>query len=401
MNFSALTVQSILDYLGINISNPQLINYVYKESESFVIKFLSDLLVLTKTRHLTIDNVNKALRAKNWPQLYGYNSNEVQTINVTCDQMELIVEKEKKLDLNELANANCNKTKTNNNSMKFDYLLVEGVYTHKRLLSNRKILVKRIKGMEKTVSLQQLTSNNQSNLMINEINKNQSVSITEKVYNQNQIVGDVLCNDLQLYYIKIINLLRNDTLNSKLYAINCLTNDNGIQQLIPYFLQFIYGQMTLNYQDVGLMTILIEMTKALVLNKNLCTSYYMHSFLKIAFSGLNGFDYSGRIYEEDFSLRELSADLLSIICKKYEPIYSSIRIHVLNALIKTLFNPTTTLNAHYGALCGIESLGMKYVSHLLPHLVSYLIIIKPKHNKNVKAVEAIKRKIASLLEQKY
>lgn len=400
MNYGTLTIQSILDYLGITMTNSQLISYVYKESEDYISKFLLDLLLITKSRRLTVNSINKTLKAKNCPLLYGYTSKDIQTVNVPCDQMELIVEKEKKLDLNELANESCTKTENCDNAVKFSYLLVDGVYTHKRLLSNRKIFVKKIKGIDRQVSQQQVNYGNQNNSSIFDPSKKQSVSIIDKVYDQNQTVGDVLCNDLQIYYIRIINLLRDDVLNSKLCALNCLTNDNGIQQLVPYFLQFIFGQMVLNYQDVGLMTTLIEMTKALVLNENICTYYYIHSFLKIAFSGLHGLDNSSRVYEDDLSLREVSAELLSIICEKYEEIYPSIRTHVFNSLTKTLFNIQTTLNAHYGSLCGIELLGSEYVSHVLPHLQSYLNIIKPKYNKNRKAAELIKRKISLLLEQK-
>jgi transcription initiation factor TFIID subunit 6 len=189
-------------------------------------------------------------------------------------------------------------------------------------------------------------------------------------------VGDVVNGDLQLYFIRTINLLRDDLVFSKDSALHSLANDACLQQLLPYFLEFIFGQMTLHFQEIQMMDTLIAVARSLVCNKALCSELYVHPLLKIAFSGLLGLDYASLIQDEDNRLREHSAELLRMICQKYELAYPDIRIVAFNHLVDQLFECNITLAAQYGALLGIMALGSEYVERIVLHLPLYWGLVR-------------------------
>lgn len=120
------------------------------------------------------------------------------------------------------------------------------------------------------------------------------------------------------------------------------------------------------------MTNLIKITRSLIRNSSLCSSIYAHTFLKIIFSALIGADYTSELHGDDTKLRELAADTLKLIIDKYQSCFHDIKICIFNSLIEVLFDPNTSLMAHYGAICGIEAIDENAVKYIIPHLKHYL-----------------------------
>jgi transcription initiation factor TFIID subunit 6 len=184
-------------------------------------------------------------------------------------------------------------------------------------------------------------------------------------------MSDVVNGDLQLYFVRIINLLRDDVVFSKDKAIGYVAKDLGLHQLLPYFLQFIFGQITLHFQEHGLIDTLIGLALALVTNESMGSELYVHSFLKIAFAVLVGVGMQTPLCDDDKMLREHAAELLGVIVKKYRREYPTIHQAVFSSLVRFLFEAETSLAAHYGALLGIRELGEWAVLALMPHLKVY------------------------------
>jgi hypothetical protein len=80
--------------------------------------------------------------------------------------------------------------------------------------------------------------------------------------------------------------------------------------------------------------------------------------------------------ENDRGVRDQSARLLRAICDKCCYAYPGLENVVFNQLTGTLFNPDTSLAAHYGAICGIRELGLGPAVWLLPHLPGYINCIR-------------------------
>ena len=79
-------------------------------------------------------------------------------------------------------------------------------------------------------------------------------------------------------------------------------------------------------------------------------------------------------------MRRSSARLLSAILRRAEEPFPTIGDVAFNALTAVLFNPKSTLSAHYGAVLGLEAVGMKAVERILPHLGFYVSCIGKELN---------------------
>lgn len=100
------------------------------------------------------------------------------------------------------------------------------------------------------------------------------------------LVKHVLSEELQMYYEKVTDAIKdlsNQKRDLRKAAIESLANDPGINQLIPYFTQFIASEVTNNLRNLTLLYRLMEMTKALLVNPNI------HIELYVSYNSLKGF----------------------------------------------------------------------------------------------------------------
>jgi transcription initiation factor TFIID subunit 6 len=68
--------------------------------------------------------------------------------------------------------------------------------------------------------------------------------LTERRVDIKPLVRHVLSKELQLYYEKIVEALLSNSAELRNAALESMREDNGIQQLLPYFVQFITDQVT-------------------------------------------------------------------------------------------------------------------------------------------------------------
>ena len=380
---SIITVQAIADMLGITISKPALIQNLAQEAEDYIIQYIRAASLLANNARayrlsaqhinrilLSERSMNKILISPSTQRLFGYEFSPFgQYLSIPFEQSELYLPRENNIKCSDILK-NENVPLPNNRTYDFQFLLTEGVYANKKMLSNRRLIVKAPKILERTVSapISQYPNTQPSS----EFFKRTPISITKLTFTQLPIVHDVLNNTLQLYYAYILNLIRDDNLYIRDTALSRIMTDIGLQQLLPYFLQYIIYNMTIHYQNVDLMINLVNITKCLVKNPSLCSNLYTHTFLKIIFSSLVGADYTSTLHGDDTKLRELSADVLKLIVEKFQPCFADMKICIFNSLIGILFDPNAALMAHYGALCGIEAIDCDAVKYIIPHLKHYL-----------------------------
>ena len=380
---SALTVQAIADMLGIVLSKPTLSQSLAQETEELIQQYIrcaSLLATNSRSHRLSCQHINRVLVAESrmnrifasdhHQRLYGYEFCPVGPYSaIPFEQTEIFLPREIEVRCKRAAEADVAALPVNQ-SFPFQFLLTEGVMGDKKMLSNRRLIVKAPKPIERSLSAP-LGPLQQSAPAL-ELQKFRPVNLMNRVFEKNQLVRDVVPNKLQLFFVKVVDLIRDDMPFKRDSALLYLQTEIGIQQLIPYFLQFIIGNMTLYYKNVGLMENLLKMTKSLINNEHICSDIYVHPFLRIVFSALLGNDYTSIFNGDDSKLREHAAEVLSLLVSKYESSYNGIREVSLNSLIKTLFNPNVSIMAQYGALCGIETIGIRSNSlinkNILPHL---------------------------------
>jgi len=392
---SVLAAQAIADSLGISVSKATLISSIAQDGESRVQRVIGSAALLCAnacSQRLTTQHINRILISERKQPLVGYdNLPFFNMLTAPCDQHELCFFRESPVQLDSVASSAVSEPSVQ--SFALEYLLTEGVPKDKRSLSTRRLLAKPPK-IDKPTSVQPSSA-----LSSVELTQRAPVSIVRQAYDLSQIVSDVVNSDLQLYFIRIINLLRDDSVYSKDTELFRLSTEVGIHQLLPYFLQFIFGQISLHCQDLQLMDILISMTSALVKNPALGSELYVHSFLKIAFVALVGSDLTTAVHDDDTRLRDHAAELLSLICRKYSVSYPGIESAIHNQLVLYLFKADNSLAAHYGALSGIRSLGVKSMMAVMPQLKSYYKIVSLEAKSADSRQAAAVGRIALLLRQ--
>lgn len=93
------------------------------------------------------------------------------------------------------------------------------------------------------------------------------------------LVKHVISRELRLYFDKLVAaFLDTGSEELRMAAYVSLTNDAGLQQLVPYFVQFISEKVTHNLKDLFILNQMIRMSEALVQNKSIFFDPYVSIF---------------------------------------------------------------------------------------------------------------------------
>ena len=393
-SFSSLTIQDIADSIGIKLSNQDLINIIDRDCDQFIRQIIHQanaFCASTRSYKLSQFHIDMVLESLGLPPLLGYDSvpNYMAT-PLSVDQADLYGIKENMRSLYSVVDDPVAPL-PNNITHQLQWTLVEGVYTGKRSSSRDRSSKQNrdSKSIERSVSVPNVSSIQHSDISRNSSINNSgnqfaasSANESSDKSNQNdskKCADDVLSNEHQKYFISTINLLRSDTVHTLDVDLYMISEEDKMQPLLPYFLQFITGKMTLELHNVKSMKVLIRFTLALLQNKSMNIPLFAHPFLRIVFSALlssnvSSSDPSSSYTICDTDVRRYAAEALAVLVCRCECCFRDMREVVFNSLTQTLFNPDTSLYAHYGAILGIKAIG--FIRNILPHLKSYLRFIK-------------------------
>lgn len=189
-------------------------------------------------------------------------------------------------------------------------------------------------------------------------------------------VKHVLSRELQLFYDSLINdIFGTDAdINKIEAALLSVESDAGLQNLLPYFIQYIADSVPRQLRSLDKLLLLMRLMRALLVNKHLFVEPYLHQMLPPVLTCLLG----KRLCENPdtephWSLRLDAADIIGFICKTWGTAYQTIVPRVTRTLAKTLGDAEKPLTSHYGAIVGLTALGpMAVQSVLIPVLPDYL-----------------------------
>lgn len=92
------------------------------------------------------------------------------------------------------------------------------------------------------------------------------------------LVKHILSKELQLYFEKICSALLDETNTEyQVAALASIRSDPGLHQLVPYFVQFIAEKITHNLRSLFMLTQMMQLTTAMLDNKNLYVDPYVCS----------------------------------------------------------------------------------------------------------------------------
>jgi transcription initiation factor TFIID subunit 6 len=90
-----------------------------------------------------------------------------------------------------------------------------------------------------------------------------------------KLVKHQLSSELQLYYEKIIDTIKGESYKDKTILFQTLSTDSGINQLVPYFTQFISYNVLQNLTNLPMLDSLMKLTHSLLLNPNIQVELYV------------------------------------------------------------------------------------------------------------------------------
>lgn len=381
--FTSLTIQDIADSIGVKLSNQELVSSIDRDCDQFIRKIVTQanaFCTSTRSYKLSPIHLDMVLESLGLPPLLGYDSvpNYMAT-PLSVDQADIFGVRENMCSLHSIVKEPIAPL-SNNINHQLQWTLVEGTYTGKRSSSRDRSSKQRSenKSIERSVSVPNVSSIQHTDT---QLNSSSALENPDKL-NQSEskkCADDILSNEHQKYFISTINLLRSDTVHSLDVALYMISQEDKMQPLLPYFIQYITGKMTTDFNNVKSMKVLIRFTLSLVQNKSMNIPLYAHPFLRIIFSALlssnvSSSDSNSSYTVCDTDVRRYAADALAVLIYRCESSFCEMREVIFNALQQALFDADTSLYAHYGAILGISSIGL--IGKLLPHFRSYLRSIK-------------------------
>ncbi|XP_049412609.1 transcription initiation factor TFIID subunit 6-like [Solanum stenotomum] len=193
-------------------------------------------------------------------------------------------------------------------------------------------------------------------------------------------VKHVLSRELQLYYDKITELIMNKS-NSPLFkeALASLATDPGLHPLVPYFTYFVADEVARNLNNFDLLFALMRLVWSLLQNSHLHIEPYLHQSMPSVMTCLVAKRLGNKFADNHWELRDFTAKLIALICRRYGHVYHSLQPRVTKTLLHAYLDPAKALPQHYGAIQGLAALGPGVVRLLvLPNLEAYLRLLEPE-----------------------
>ncbi|KAI9138087.1 hypothetical protein BKA69DRAFT_1093820 [Paraphysoderma sedebokerense] len=191
------------------------------------------------------------------------------------------------------------------------------------------------------------------------------------------LVKHVLSKELQLYYEKITSAVTGNESTLRQAALDSIRTDPGLQQLLPYFIQFVSQKVSKNMKDLGTLSVMLNFTENLLSNPHFFVEPYLHQLMPTLLSLVVGKRLSATPQEDHWSLRYSAATLITHLINQYSSSYSTLQPRVTKTLLIALLDPEKPFTTRYGAIVGLTLLGKQVVQALLvPNLKAVGRIIK-------------------------
>eukprot|EP01114_Cavostelium_apophysatum_P004097 TRINITY_DN14252_c0_g1_i1.p1 TRINITY_DN14252_c0_g1~~TRINITY_DN14252_c0_g1_i1.p1 ORF type:complete len:419 (+),score=46.85 TRINITY_DN14252_c0_g1_i1:78-1334(+) len=319
------------------------VEYRIREVIEEALKFMRH----SKREKMTTEDINRALHLRNVEMLYGYASKEPLTFQRVPGSKDLFYIEDREVEFSDIINSALPKC-PRDSSLASHWLAIEGVQPQ-------------IPQNPPPVQAETQASPT----------KKKKPSGTSRV---RPLVKHVLSKELQLYYEKVALIMRGNDNAQIDDAIESLSNDPGLNPLLPYFIQFVSDEVTHNLTNLALLFHLMRMLMALLRSSYFNVEPYLHQMMPPILTCLVGRQLCENPTTQDhWGLRDYSAKLLSTICKTYGNSYASLQPRTQKTLLKALLDLSKPLATHYGAIVGITALGPQTVEAiLLPNTKLYL-----------------------------
>lgn len=314
-----------------------------------------------KRQKMTLEDVNMALAARNLEPMYGYDPTEPLNYRLVPNSTLFYVPVEE-IDLETFLQEPLPKA-PQPMTLTSHWLAIEGVQP--LIPENPTIPDRNLLGESLNIPSSQPVAPNAAASALK--------ASTEDIEIKGP-VKHVLSRELQLYYDTIIADLNGGDLHKVEAALLSVEQDAGIQNLLPYFVQFVADTVPRNLRNLDRLLIMMRLLRSILINKHLFVEPYLHQLMPPILTCLLG----KRLCEDPerephWSLRRDAAELVAYVCGTFGNAYQTIIPRVTKTMAKILSDAEKPLTSHYGAIVGLTALGPLTVEAvILPILHEYL-----------------------------
>lgn len=165
-----------------------------------------------------------------------------------------------------------------------------------------------------------------------------------------------LSKELQLLYDTITDALFSGDPGRIQAALQSLTEDAGVQPLLPYFVQCASETVAKNLDDEDRQYVALELIKALLTNQHIFIEPYLHQLMPPILTCLIG-------KLPPLKIRYQAAAVLHILCNLYSDTYNTLIPRVCKTLVSALDGEGGKSKA--GGIIGLIALGSHAIETLL------------------------------------
>eukprot|EP00026_Physarum_polycephalum_P005691 Phypoly_transcript_05726.p1 GENE.Phypoly_transcript_05726~~Phypoly_transcript_05726.p1 ORF type:complete len:428 (+),score=90.24 Phypoly_transcript_05726:605-1888(+) len=367
------------------------VEYRIREITQEAIKFMKR----SKREVLTTDDINSALRLRNVEALYGYSARTPIKFRRVVGTSDLYYIADKELEFPDLINAPLPKC-PRDVCLTSHWLAIEGVQPsipQNPSAADQAAAAPKKQKLEPASPLPPGAAAGASATSSTETPSTTTTDASGVPTEVKPIVKHVLSKEMQLYFEKITAAIKGKDEEIIEAALNSLRSDPSLHQLLPYFTQFISDKVTHNLRNLPQLKNLMKMVQAILDSPFLHVEPYLHQMMPPILTCLVGKTLGDNPMANHWELRDFSASLVALICKRYGTTYTSIQPRITKTLTAALQDISKPLTTHYGAIVGIASLGYRAVEQLLlPTIKAYMQVLMPETESEnaVKRTEATK-----------
>lgn len=183
-----------------------------------------------------------------------------------------------------------------------------------------------------------------------------------------QLATHELSVEQQLYYKEITEACVGAIEQKRHHALNSLSHDPGLHQMLPRLCLFISEGVKVNvvHNNLALIIYLMRMVKSLLDNPTLYLEKYLHELCPTVITCIVSKQICNRPEQENhYALRDFASKLLATICKNYNTSTNCLQTRITRLLCKALDNPKLPLSSVYGCISALCELGPEVQQTLL------------------------------------
>lgn len=277
-------IRDVAESVGIANLNNDVADNLARDVEYRIAQVLEEALKFMRHGRrtvLTTQDISNALRVLDVEPLYGYESTRPLRFGEASlgPGQPLFYVEDEEVDFEKLINAPLPKiprevTFTGRFPYSRAFFLRGGTE-----IGHRTAHWLAVEGVQPSIP-QNPTSAESRNLELVSKGPNANPTLAAMSGNQNvavkPLVKHVLSKELQLYFEKVCNAFLDESSEEyRTSAYSSLREDPGLHQLVPYFVQFISEKVTHSLKDIFVLSQVMRMTEALILNKSLYVDPYV------------------------------------------------------------------------------------------------------------------------------